>query len=72
MPRPRATGSEPCVICGAEHSLHMGTWIMTGNDQLLCANDSCWREAVKREIENSETLLTTSINTSIAEGANKT
>ena len=45
---------------------------MTGNDQLLCANDSCWREAVKREIENSETLLTTSINTSIAEGTNKT
>ena len=53
VPRPTATGSEPCVVCGAQHSLHMGTWIMA-NDQLLCANDSCWREAVRREIEGEK------------------
>jgi len=24
------------------------------NDQLLCANDSCWREAVRREIKGEK------------------
>jgi len=55
MPAPRQTEPEPCVVCGAMHQLHMGTWIITANKDLLCANDRCWRIAVEREKDGKET-----------------
>jgi hypothetical protein len=26
----------------------MGTWVILGSGKLVCANDKCWREAVKQ------------------------
>tara|TARA_R100000234_G_C4975113_1_gene168092 strand:- start:113 stop:325 length:213 start_codon:yes stop_codon:yes gene_type:complete len=55
MPAPKLTEPEPCVVCGAMHQLHMGTWIITAKGDLLCANDRCWRIAVEREKNGEET-----------------
>mgnify|MGYP003142241431 FL=1 len=31
----------------------MGTWVILGSGKLVCANDKCWREAVKQQVKNS-------------------
>ena len=48
---PRQGQSEPCTVCGVNHDIHMGTWVILASGALVCANDQCWREAMRIEME---------------------
>ena len=49
--RPKLRQSEPCTVCQTSHDLHMGTWVILATGALVCANDCCWREAMRIEMK---------------------